>query len=57
LQAPSNRILLIEKCVVTKVGLQFWNQGRAAVLYQWNAVPKATESTHVMETHESAQLN
>jgi hypothetical protein len=44
LESPDNRIFLVEKCCVTKVGLQFWCKGRAGVLYQWGNVPKMNEN-------------
>jgi hypothetical protein len=33
------RMIAFERYAITKVGLQFWSQGRPGVLYRWEQVP------------------
>ena len=33
------RIVCFERYALTKVGMQFWSQGRPGVLYRWEQVP------------------
>jgi len=40
----TTKIIPFERFSVTKVGLQFWNKGRAGVLYRWDAITKSTGS-------------
>jgi hypothetical protein len=39
------RIISFERYAITKVGLQFWAQGRPGVLYRWEQVPSASNTS------------
>ncbi|WP_186647583.1 hypothetical protein [Fluviispira vulneris] len=37
----TTRVIAFERYACTSVGLQFWFQGKAGVLYKWEQVPKS----------------
>jgi hypothetical protein len=41
LRNGATRMITFERFATTKVGLQFWNKGRAGVLYRWDAISKS----------------
>lgn len=36
----TNRVVAFERFAITSVGLQFWSQGHAGVLYRWDQVER-----------------